>query len=171
MKRLGVLLTLVEAATGYERAAEQIQVRFSTAMYTHCFVSCWVHGVPTGCSLLILVAGLGYDGSSHICVALAIVSIGCVTFLLSLCRLKKVAYSDRLATQHQATVRDRFETEIMVTNDKFWLYRIMHDSKTFNNVFYALREDLIYATEFKIQEMISQTVFNAQLKDKDQHAD
>ncbi|GKD57551.1 hypothetical protein Tco_1290938 [Tanacetum coccineum] len=32
---------------------------------------------------------------------------------------------------------------------------IMHDSKTFNNVFYALKEDLIYATEFKIQEMIS----------------
>ncbi|GKA70642.1 hypothetical protein Tco_0776781 [Tanacetum coccineum] len=31
---------------------------------------------------------------------------------------------------------------------------IMHDSKTFNNVFYALKEDLIYATEFKIQEMI-----------------
>ncbi|GJS22293.1 retrovirus-related pol polyprotein from transposon TNT 1-94 [Tanacetum coccineum] len=30
---------------------------------------------------------------------------------------------------------------------------IMHDSKTFNNVFYALKEDLIYATEFKIQEM------------------
>ncbi|GJW68649.1 hypothetical protein Tco_0123073 [Tanacetum coccineum] len=29
----------------------------------------------------------------------------------------------------------------------------MHDSKTFNNVFYALKEDLIYATEFKIQEM------------------
>ncbi|GJW26653.1 reverse transcriptase domain-containing protein [Tanacetum coccineum] len=29
---------------------------------------------------------------------------------------------------------------------------IMHDSKTFNNVFYALKEDLIYATEFKIQE-------------------
>ncbi|GJX64557.1 retrotransposon protein, putative, ty1-copia subclass [Tanacetum coccineum] len=31
--------------------------------------------------------------------------------------------------------------------------KIMHDSKTFNNVFYALKEDLIYATEFKIQEM------------------
>ncbi|GJS39630.1 retrovirus-related pol polyprotein from transposon TNT 1-94 [Tanacetum coccineum] len=30
----------------------------------------------------------------------------------------------------------------------------MHDSKTFNNVFYALKEDLIYATEFKIQEMV-----------------
>ncbi|GJT94226.1 hypothetical protein Tco_1083071 [Tanacetum coccineum] len=30
----------------------------------------------------------------------------------------------------------------------------MHDSKTFNNVFYALKEDLIYATEFEIQEMV-----------------
>ncbi|GJX09440.1 hypothetical protein Tco_0199299 [Tanacetum coccineum] len=29
----------------------------------------------------------------------------------------------------------------------------MHDSKTFNNVFYALKEDLIYAIEFEIQEM------------------
>ncbi|GJZ47093.1 hypothetical protein Tco_0600925 [Tanacetum coccineum] len=34
----------------------------------------------------------------------------------------------------------------------------MHDSKTFNNVFYALKEDLIYATEFKIQEMASTDV-------------
>ncbi|GJQ93491.1 hypothetical protein Tco_0004630 [Tanacetum coccineum] len=33
--------------------------------------------------------------------------------------------------------------------------RIIHESKTFNNVFYALKEDLIYATEFKIQEMDS----------------
>ncbi|GKC32665.1 reverse transcriptase domain-containing protein, partial [Tanacetum coccineum] len=33
----------------------------------------------------------------------------------------------------------------------------MHDSKTFNNVFYALKEDLIYATEFEIQEMCMRT--------------
>ncbi|GJT27435.1 hypothetical protein Tco_0907710 [Tanacetum coccineum] len=36
----------------------------------------------------------------------------------------------------------------------------MHDSKTFNNVFYALKEDLIYATEFKIQEMVQHKVSN-----------
>ncbi|GJZ05242.1 putative ribonuclease H-like domain-containing protein [Tanacetum coccineum] len=37
---------------------------------------------------------------------------------------------------------------------QIWL-EILHDSKMFNNVFYALKEDLIYATEFKIQEMVS----------------
>ncbi|GJS88577.1 hypothetical protein Tco_0771213 [Tanacetum coccineum] len=37
----------------------------------------------------------------------------------------------------------------------------MHDSKTFNNVFYALKEDLIYATEFKIQEMATNVVGGA----------